>query len=81
MNGLPHYFAIRPSEEDDDSIERHRLSMIQEISESQPDQEKIDRLMALTFADRRQFIVVKGAPLQDVLESYPVLKLKDEVMN
>ena len=49
----------RPEGEDATSIERHRAAMKTELTKRNPEQSRIDRLMTLTFADRRDIIVKK----------------------
>ena len=79
MWGLPRYLCERPVGEDDASIKSHMLTMADEKSKRKPDQAKLDRLMEATFADRREFIVKRCPMVKEVLDTYPVLTMENEV--
>ncbi|XP_038062431.1 uncharacterized protein LOC119732924 [Patiria miniata] len=73
MWGLKNYISQRPEGEDSTSIERHQAAMKVELAKRNPDRSRVDRLMALTFADRREFII-KGNPLMaDIKARFPAL--------
>ncbi|XP_038062955.1 uncharacterized protein LOC119733618 [Patiria miniata] len=73
MWGLKNYISQRPEGEDSTSIERHQAAMKVELAKRNPDRSRVDRQMALTFADRREFII-KGNPLMaDIKAGFPAL--------
>ena len=73
MWGLKNYLSQRPEGEDDISIKRHQAAMRDELSKRKPDQNRLDRFMDLTFADRREFIVKQSPLVADIKEVFPVL--------
>lgn len=69
----------RPVGEDNASIKSHILAMADEKSKRKPDQARLDRLMEATFADRREFIVKRCPMVKEILDTYPVLTMENEV--
>ena len=71
--GLKAYLPLRPSSETIETIEIHKRNMKKEWKKRDPDQMAINTMMALTFADRREFIVKESPDVSQLLEEYPVL--------
>ena len=68
--GLQNYLGERPAGEDDISILRHQEAM---HDERKPEQSRLARLLDLTFADRRDFIMKRNPTVADIREQYPAL--------
>lgn len=71
--GLANYLPVRPEGEDDDSILRHEAALKAEMLKRHPDHGRLDRLMMLTFSDRRNFIINENPLVCDIKEKYPAL--------
>lgn len=71
--GLANYLPVRPEGEDDDSILRHEAALKTEMVKRHPDHGRLDRLMALTFSDRRNFIINENPLVCEIKEKYPAL--------
>ena len=79
--GLQRYLpATRPESETDETVKAHVNNMKAEVKKRDSDKTKINKLMDLTFVDRRIYIVTQNPDVPDVLGTYPALKNEEQVI-
>ena len=80
MWGLAKYLPGRQSSEDDQSIAMHLEWLKNESKKVSYNADAIKARMDITFGDRRELIVTQGAPIKQIIETYPALTLHNQVM-
>ena len=79
FNGVKRTAPVRPIGEDDTSIEKQKTNMKTEFKRKVKDYQLIEKLMQITYADRRKWIVLHTPSLNDIQEQYPCLFSNDQV--
>lgn len=77
--GMANYLPSRRASEDDASVELHIEWMQQELRKKKPNYQRVEVSLVATLADRRRWIVLKGALASEVKELYPWIFKEDEV--
>ena len=80
--GVKNYLPPDKSGEDETTLQKHIQWLVKEHARSRSKQnmEKVNRLMTITFPERRQKIVTKNMSTNDTKEEFPWLFNSDQVL-
>ena len=78
--GLENYLPSRCPSEDEESIKIHIEWLHKEMKKTAPNMVSVDLKMILTFPERRADIVTKNMGVGELLQKYPWLHQRDQVL-
>ena len=77
--GEANYLPNLPDRQNEESLERARLVLVEEMKKKQHNASLISNMMDQTFSLRRQEIVRKEPAVQDIVERWPALFTEGQV--